>query len=426
MLSSMIGGDLMVADNRFQSHGYRKDQNFFIKGTSVNTISLFSACQMLLHISLAADHWRIGRFFRMGIAQVLLVIFAVLFLSQLSLHVYFRTWVFGTSFSYAGVWRLTFGPMFQIIPRILVILGLFNFTILVPATITDFVHSAVTNNFPNTPPILSNRWVIIYCLSIITTVPSVLARRYSRLKATAYIGNLLLVTGIVTMIVNAFRHPMSGPVKYPLRAFGGSPWQDIFSLINVGNCIVIMHPFMQYVTEDMSNATNTRTVLLIWILFIVKVVILLLCGFVCYFSVYRYTDSTELFSSSMKQNTVEAVIIHLTTVLNLVLTQAHYVYVAALKITGLFVKNNESTFCTVLSGIFGMLLSSAMSFTSDRVKKIITVVGSTATAIVVYLIPPICYLGLFRTTSKWWAAACILLLVTGTIITIGVTYVTWL
>lgn len=418
----MKGGDLAVADNRFLSHGHRKDQNLFLKNHGIGQISFFTAFQFLLHVSLAADQWRAGRFFRGGIVKTLLILLIPFVLTQISFSVYFRTWVFGTSFSYAGIWELVYGPGFQIIPRIIVILALFGFSIGLNVALPNYAKQIVYNNFPNAPAFITNRWFIIYVLTLGITVPCLFVKRYSYLKVTAYIGNICLLTGIVCMIIHMANNYQSFIIGPTVTRLGVSLY-DMCSLVLLGTSVFFMHPFMQYVTEDMDRPTNARIIGLTWTLGIAKLVIMMFCGLISFYSVYRYIDSDDIFTNLVRQDTIEGIIIQATTLINTALTQTHYLYLLSIKLAGLFVKDNSSKFCSMMSGLFAAFMSCSMSFAPEKAKNIVGVITNTAISIVVYIFPPIFYLGLFKFKDKVWMIMSIILLICGSLITGAVAYV---
>ena len=405
---------MFVADYRFRAHGHQNEQLLFADENGGSKISLFSAFSLLLHVSLTTDYLRFGTWFSGGIVQTIIITVVPVVLTQLSFHVFFRTWVFGSAFSYSGIWVLVFGPMFSFLPSLLVVIAFLDFPFNITARVPFALQTIIEENWPSAPHFLVNKWVLIYVVNCVFVLPFLVVRRFSSFRFVSYIGNLAFIVALIclTLAVSRINHEtFVGP---PMPAFGGNV-DHAAALFSIVNTAFFMHPVVEFVTEHMNKPTNGRTCGLVWMVCIVQLALLNFIGIVTYYYYFGVDDSSAYFSDLMDQTLVETMVLRITFAFKELLTNGCYIWMMANLLTTILVPANESQFCIFIMGFAFLLLAIAISFTTSRVRAVICVVTSIAKVILVQILPPVYYLGLFKFKEKRWASLSMILLICGLI-----------
>ena len=411
---------MLVADYRFRAHGHQNDQLLIVDENSSPKISWFSAFSLLIHVSLSTNYLGFGVLFDGGIVQTILICLVPLVMIQISFHIFFRTWVFGSEFSYSGIWVLVFGPTFSFLPSLLIVIALLDFPFNISSMVPKTLQTIIQSNLPSAPSFLSSKWFLIYAVNCVFVLPFLAARRFSTFRSVSFIGNLAFLTGLVALILAAMLQ--HGRLEgTPLPTFGGS-MDHAAALFSIINTAFFMHPVVAFVTQDMYNPTNGRTCGLVWTVCLVKLLLLIFIGLTSYYYYFGPGIGNAYFSDLMGQQYTETIVLRMALVIKELLTNGCYVWMIAYLVTTILVPTNESQICVFLMGLAFLLFAISISFTSLQVRTIISMITSIAKVIVVQIIPPIYYLRLFKLKEPQWAFPAILLLVCGVIASAFILY----
>jgi len=89
-------------------------------------------------------------------------------------------------------------------------------------------------------------------------------------------------------------------------------------------------------------------------------------------------------------------------------------YLLSRTVTAIFVDNdNISLFIDFFSGVIVTLLSISFVFVSERVLEVLRVFFALSQTLIIYILPGVFYLGLYKFREKRWSAVAIVLLVAG-------------
>ncbi|OHT07897.1 Transmembrane amino acid transporter protein [Tritrichomonas foetus] len=407
----MRGGDMLVADHRFKIHGHTKNRLFFYQTSKKDMISFFSSVMILLHASIATDHLRLGQYFSIGILQTILIMLVPFLFSQLSFFYFFRSWVFGSKFTYQGVWSFVFGPTFKAFPHFLVIYSFLNHTFSLISLIPNLWSKVLTDVWSDVPSILVNEWFILYIIGFFTMLPFLFVRKVTSLTYASYAGNFCCAITIICILVDFFYHFRNIDFSH-IKLFGGS-YSDSMSVLYKLNQAFFIHPLLQLVTEDMENPTNKRIHNLTWTVNSLKFAIFGGCGILTYIQYYaKYGGFYKGdFMSAYSPRSGITIIIEIVTYVNVILTLSFYEFVLANFFIDLFVVNKQTGPLTIWSGVSIFLLNCTIHFTSENVNHILSIIGTVCTCLLVYILPPIFSLVLYKTKDLTWFICGILLLV---------------
>ena len=403
---------MLVADYRFRAHGHQNDQLLIAGQNSSPKISLFSAFSLLIHVCVTTDYLRFGSFFGGGIVQTILICLVPVGVIQASFHIFFRTWVFGSEFSYSGIWVLVFGQGLSFLPSLLVVIAMLDFPFIISARVPKTLQAIIQSNLPDAPSFTSNKWLLTYVVNGIFVLPFLRAKRFSTFRFVSFIGNLSFLIGLVALILAAGWQHGRLQASPPLPTFGGSVDHGA-ALFSIMNSAFFMHPVVAFVTQDMYNPTNSRTCGLVWAACLVKLVLLIFIGMTSYYFFFGPGIGNAYFSDLMGQQYTETIVFRLALVIKELLTNGCYVWMIASLLTAILVPTNESKVCVFLMGLAFLLFAISISFTSLKVRTIISVITSVAKVCVVQIIPPVYYLRLFKLKEPQWAFLAIFVLTCG-------------
>lgn len=408
----MRGGDMLVADHRFKMHGHNSNHLYFYRSSNQVVISFFSAFMILINGSVAVNYLKLGSYFGIGIIQAILLSLIPFLLSQLSFYIFFRSWVFGSKFTYPGIWVLVFGPLFQLIPQILVIYSYFNFTFKLVTLIPE-IWKKFFNDLCSSPPnILLNDWFIVYLVGFISVFPFLFAKRLSSLRYMSYVANSFLVLNILCIIIDFFMHiDQIDSSKLPL--FGGN-YHDSMRILIQFQFAFYFHPLLQLSTEDLDNPTNFRISGLTWSTSSTKFAIFTIIpilNFCSYYSRNHYSE--KAFLDNYEPKNVLTIFIEISLYANILLTIALFTYIIAHSLNEMFLVKRHKRMATIFGGLCAFLLNSTICFVSENVKKVLNIIGSFSICILVYFLPPLYSIALYKTKDILWFILSLFLLAAG-------------
>ena len=477
----MVGGDLKVEKYRFRARPQNKHFVLFPADQASHSISMFSVIILLCKISLDTDP-----FFsyidlnKCGIIEALIAIILVIILIQISINLYIRCWFYGTAYNYENIWVCVFGSRaFQFIPTILNILAYLTYVVWFTFEIHDNAATFLKVVWPNVPSFLTNKWFLSYIINLITVVPCLFVKRFSSLTWVACVGNIAMIISIVCLIILLARnaHDLNFNVQIEKEAtiekddFPYLPFTSLFSK-NVGAffyCIgsvmtaFYMHPMLDMVFSEMKNPTVCRCLSSTWIVGIISIVVFYGIGLISYFIIQinlqdfihvsnlisdgkLSIDSTQflnrpfnIFSFNLNgeveelnnenvffnfnTNHVEALIGMVATYIVTLTTNMIYHYFLATQVSSLVIRRKQDDIPPlIISGVVVILFCIGINFMDDTATEILDMISIIAFCIMVFILPPVFYLKLYRFTNAFWGALSLFVLVIGIALSVTVVY----
>jgi hypothetical protein len=413
-LTEMHGGDMLVADHRFRGHSKESDRPLFPRSIGTNSLSFSMALSMRLNLALAANILHIGSFFSGGIVQTVILMAAGLGFAALSLQLSLETWVFGSTFTYAGTWTILFGRRFAFVPHVLVILFLIEHPIALASGIPTTVQTIFSHNWPDAPAILLDAWFLTYVPLFLAVIPALLSRSIVGIRWISLVGNISLLVLIVCLLVDGFSNKTTFQAGPSPRLFGGDVQQIGHVLIFVDSCS-IFNPLLHLILQELERPTYRRASYLTFCDTAMKMAVFVLIGVLNTWTYYRWVDFTETsVLDFMDQTRPLTIVARVSTLVNRIFTYASYMYLLSRTLTAIFANNNgASLFVEFFSGVIVTLFSIAFVFVTKSVLEVAKIVFSLAQTALIYILPAVFYLGLYRFRSRGWGAVAVFLLVAG-------------
>lgn len=403
---------MLVADHRFKMHGHNSNHLYFYRSSNQVVISFFTSFMILMNGSFSVEHLKIGSFYGVGIIQGILLSLIPFLLTQLSFYIFFRSWVFGSKFTYSGIWILIFGPTFKLIPQILVIYSYLNFTFSLVTLIPDIWKKFFNDLCASPPDFIMNDWFIVYLIGFISTFPFLLSKRLSSLRYMSYVSNSFLVLNLLFVIIDFFIHIKEiDSSKIPL--FGGN-YNESMRILVAFQSAFYFHPLLQLSTEDLDNPTNSRVTGLTWVTSLTKFIIfnvIPILNFSLYYS--KNHNNEDSFLNHYEPKSALTIMIEITLYANILLTIAFFTYIIAYSLVEMLSVQRQKRMITILGGVCAFLLNSTICFVDKNVRKILRIIGTFSICLLVYFLPPIYSIALYKTKDILWFILSLFLLVVG-------------
>lgn len=478
----MIGGDLKVDKYRFRARPQSINFVLFPADSSSNAISMFSAIVLLSKVALDTDvYFMYEDMFKCGIIESLLVIIAVMVLIQLSIHLFTRCWFYGTSYNYPDIWTSVFGSKtFKFIPVVLNIISYLTYTTWFNFEIHECAKSFLLTVWPQCPSFLTNKWLLLYFFNIVTTFPCFFITNFSTFTPIAYVGGAAMIVSFVCMIVLLIRAINDMGFQITVNKYGtidegkyGLPYlpfttlfskdpSALFGCIGTVMTAFYTHPFLENIFRNMRNPTVYRCLSSVWITSFISVIFFYGIGILSYFVVQlhfresytcldklindKYLPSNPYFKNrpysifqitkymisdidneniffDFTKNHVEAIIGQIASYIVTLTSNMIYTYFMATQLSSLVIERRKDDVPPlVISGVVIILFSIGINFINDTASFVLDFISQIAFLILVFVLPSLFYLKLFRFTKPFWGVISIILLVIGVPMSVAVIY----
>lgn len=466
----MIGGDLKVAQYRYRARPQNKQFVLFPANQYGNHLSFFSAIVLLSKISLDTDPF----FFyedmnTCGLIEALIITIIIVILIQFSIHIYIRCWFYDTAYNYENIWTCVFGSStFNFIPIILNVLAYLTYVVWCTFEIHDNAATFINTVWPSCPSFITNKWFLSYIINFLTAFPCLFARNFASLAWIAYTGNIAMLISIICLVILLIRNinelGFDVTVKTVDDAFKEDelryrPFISLFSkdtssLFHCAGSVMTafyMHPMLDKVFSHMENPTVFRCISCAWIVGIVSIVVYYGAGLLSYFIVQAnfqnilsvkknqkgkkpfniftlfYGSILDLDNENVFYNYdtkhIEAIIGQIASYVITITTNSIYHYFLASQVASLVInRKQDDTPPLLIAGFVTILFCIGMNFLDDSATDILDLISIIAFCILVFLLPSIFYLKLYRFTNRFWGVISCTILIIGIIVSILVVY----
>ena len=479
----MIGGDLKVDKYKYRARPQSLNFILFPPNHSLKPISFSSAIILLCKISLDTDPFFIYEdMFRCGIIETLLLITAVMVLINLSIHLFSRCWFYGTSYNYSEIWTSVFGSKkLSFIPLILNILSYmtyiswFNFEIYECASI--FFQTV----WPGCPSFICNKYFLMYFLNLITTFPCLFVTNFTSFTIIAYIGNIALIISTICLLILLIKSIKKMNFHISVTKFGSINDDEdslpyltyttlfskdasaFFGCIGTVMTAFYMHPFLEMIFANMQKPTVYRCLSSVWVTSFFSIIFFYGIGLISYFIVQIHLNESETLTGMMgpgklkpddpyfqtrpysiftifmghdildlvnenilynyPKEYIEAIIGQVASYAVTITSNIIYTYLVANQVSSLVIERNKNDIKPqVISGILVILFGIGINSLNGLAESFLDFISQISFLILVFVLPSIFYLKLFRFTKPFWGVISVVLLVIGLPMSVAVVY----
>ncbi|KAK8896868.1 hypothetical protein M9Y10_014794 [Tritrichomonas musculus] len=476
----MIGGDLKVDKYRFRARPQSSNFVLFPPNPGFKPNSMFSTLILLLKVALDTDPFFMYQdMFKCGIIESLIIILVVMILIQLSVHIFTRCWFYGTSYDYQDIWACVFGSKtFSFIPAVLNIISYLTYLCWFNFEIHECARIFLLSIWPNCPSFLVNKWFLLYFFNLVAIFPCLFIKNFTSFTIISYIGNSAMVISVICLIILLIRcineigfevttsnygsinEDLYGIPYLPNVTFFSKDPSALFGCIGTVMTAFYKHPFLEMVFANMRKPTVYRCLSSVWITSFISVLFLYGIGLLSYFIVQIHfkealasppfigpkppNDSSlknrpyNIFSFSghsiqdiqnenvfynFPKKYIEAMIGQVASYIVTLTSNMIYTYFIATQVSSLVIdRRKDDVQPIVISGIVVILFSIGLNFMNDTASEFLDFVSQIAFVILVFMLPSLFYLKLFRFTKPFWGIVSTVLLVVGVPMSVAVIY----
>ncbi|OHS96312.1 hypothetical protein TRFO_37530 [Tritrichomonas foetus] len=410
----MIGGDLKVSEHRFQGRSRGSDYVLFPTSLVSNRVSMVTAIMLLLKIAISSDPFIVSPSINCGVVQALFITVLVFLMMQLSIHLYIRCWFFGLAYNYTDVWSCVFGSTFKFIPAFMNICIFFSYILYHTYEVYHYMQLFILELWPTAIAFVTDKWFIIYIVNTIAFLPAILASRLSKIKVIAFIGNFAALIALVFLVVVVVTHNGENGYKSPNElALFKSGKESTIAYINDVSEAFFIQSMLNLAFVDMVNPTMGRCTKSIWISGIIYACFFYL-AWLCrsFIKGVDFTEDNVFYSFNVK---IPAVAIGRIATYVLTITSCQfYVFYISSQFSVVFLKENvQDSAPAFIVGFCVLLFSIGINFVGEQALLYVDYIANFSFILLVFVLPSVYYLKLFKNSNKLLCALAILLMLIG-------------
>ncbi|OHS95126.1 Transmembrane amino acid transporter protein [Tritrichomonas foetus] len=409
----MYGGDLKVADYRFRARTQKSDFVLFPNDSSQKHISYFMATMILCKVGIATDPLLLSDAFSCGIIQTLLLFIGIMILLQLSIHLYTRCWFYGTAYNFPDIWVCVFGPTFQLLPILFIIIVYLTFVVYHGYEIYNYAYLFITTRWEDPPSFLINKWFLTYVICVLTALPCLLVKKFVSLFWIALIGNFFTVVSFICVVVALIRsvNDVGFDPNHEIKYFT-SDYSTSFKAMGLITTAFFVHPMLDLVFSYMNNPTVGRCMSCTWLTSSISLIVHFITG-LCSYLLFSNGEQENILYNLPSSN-IEVTIGQISVYIVTLTSNAIYTYFLATQVSSLIVeRRNDESAPVFISGIVVILFYVGMNFIGEKAIEVLDLIANAAYIILVYILPSIFYLRLYKFTQPFWSIISILVMVIG-------------
>lgn len=401
----MIGKDVFVQNHKFhlkqgdnklvvfQTHGARK------------TLSFFGAVSIIFNLNLKDDPFLMPNYFQCGLVQSIIVMILIFILNLLSFFVYFKTWVFGNTFSYEGISSIALSKNISIFICIILLFSficmLFDMSAKIPHYVVDLFSLS-----SNCPAILLNKWFLYYIISFLTIFPTLFNKSIASFYIISIIGNFFLFVSVISFFWGFFAE--NRPAKFETTAFANNFRLSAECIAGFTNTFFI-NPLIYFIAMSTTSPSAKSIKGMVVIVNLSSLILNLATGIVGYYLHSNIEDILDLFPTK----SAYAIICKIGLIIKLITSNVCYFYIISTKLCEIILKGSEKwTVAIVTAGIVIITLNAINLFTKFHIFfNVVEYLGHILQCFLNFGFPTILFLKLFQFSSKAWAIFSIVLLI---------------
>lgn len=389
----MIGKDIFVQNHRFRLNQDSNKLVIFQSHGSRKTLSLFGAMLIIFNLNVIDDPFLMPNYFQCGIIQSIILMIFIFSLNLLSFFIYFKTWVFGNTFSYEGISSIAISKNIAIIINIILIFSILCITLDMSATIPSNFIDLFTLS-PKCPSILLNKWFLYYIINIITIIPALFNNSIYLFYITSAVGNIFLIISVLCFFWAFFKNP---PVKFESTFFTDDLRLTANCVTGITNMFFI-NPLIYLIAINTTSPTTKSIKGMVISTNFASLIFNLVLGIVGY---YFHSTIHNVFDIFPKKS-VYTIIGKISLIIKLISSNMCYICIISIKLCEIILKGSEKwTVAVVTSGIVVITFNAINLFAKlKNILSIVQFIGKIFQCFLNFGFPTILFLKLFQLSSK--------------------------
>ncbi|EAX89223.1 Transmembrane amino acid transporter protein [Trichomonas vaginalis G3] len=401
----MLGGDLLFNDYRFNINSINHDALLYENLKTGNDISVFSTVMILLICGISNNPFYMSYTFQSGVFQALLCALVALILTQLSFHIFVRTWRFNQENSYPSIWSDVFGKGLVFFPRAVLLIA---FISLSSVSLSDYLEQysdLISYVDSEKKTVFSAKWFPRFVISFLGLIPALCVRRMAGMKYIAIFANVLLLICLICEAILFFKSLKNdGFDPNKEIVYWGSDISGLVGCFDLFSIVFFTHPFVSLLSTDIKNASRNKICSITWITSIVSVIINLAGGYLGYFTYFSNTQDDLIFMSESNQMNVFVIIGKLSLVIKTFISFNMYNYINAISLSEIFIPyKDDQTTSRVTCGLVMWLFSVFISWGSSKLVELLDLIGSVCFILLAFILPSIYYLAMYKFKKPVWS-----------------------
>ncbi|EAY21368.1 hypothetical protein TVAG_198050 [Trichomonas vaginalis G3] len=414
----MIGGDLLYKDFKYNGGSNDGSTLLYSNKNEENSISLATCVVIILNSALVDDPFFVPGQMLSGFMLTIFVGVFVLILTQLSFHIFVKTWAFNQLNSHVSIWQSLYGKYSSVIPKALLLLAFISNSSVSVRDNVDQFHDLFSYFSPDSVKIVNNDWLIKYLFTFILTIPALLHPRLGKMKIMCAVALTLLLISLLCEAVLMFKTIKvdSFDPQKQIR-YWSTDFRMMNALFDTFNTVYFSHPFVALISDDLYKATRSKITKMTWIISICSFLLLLSGGFFGYFTFFDSSiDDNILFGYSNTKDPF-LIIAKICCLLKTALANNMFVFIATVSVLGIFTQYNEKlTILRIFVGIVIWTLVMFINYSGTGLMKLVDLLGGYSFMLLAYFLPSIFFLSMYKFKYPGWSILCIGVLLVSSVI----------
>ena len=402
-------------DYKFSSM-HSDNSQLLYKSNENEKTSFFKSFMILLNCGISTDPFFMAYSFRTGIIKAFLLCLLAVVLTQISFHIFVKTWSFDTDNSYPAIWVKCFGPSLKFIPHVLLLCALTSISVIVteevPANIDNLLEPYVSEK-----SLIRNSMLQMYIITFLVTIPVFFCKKVTGLWIISTIANIGIVVGdlcvVINMIISIAKNGFH-PENVVLWDNSMDTTVECFGLFNT---VFFLHPMVSLVSPEMDNCSREKVLKLSWTTTLSSAAINLICGYCGYLTFYG-TNGEDNILFAYDPKSPLTIIGKLGCYMSVLFTTSIYNYIIGDQLASLFLDRyrHRDYAPLFIGGLVILCFNAGFDYGGDTFLNVFKLLGNVAFLIVAFVLPSVFYIYMDKFKSIAKSIGCIIeVLVSGTI-----------
>ena len=402
----MEGGDLIFKDYKFGVNKSGDRPIFPDVGTTKSTASIvsFLTCFLFGCFSL-----KLFDFTQAGVVNFVLVGVVLLLLSQLSFSLFIRTWRYSKENNYADIFRDAF-DVNPIVVSLLIIIASVSMSVSYSGKIIS-AWKSLFKPFVSDGNIVLNDYIIGYVLCGILPVVACSTGTFNIFFPLSYIANICAVLATVPLFIEFGKSVKSegfDPTKQ-VKIVTGKFWLTI-DVTKSFVTLFFAHFFIKFAAKFAVHKTQKSIEKITWAANTINTVYNLVCIIIGYFN-YTNNFPGMFYFDAMDPKSALAMLAKISAIINLTIANAGYYKLFTDQVITIFSTSDTIPVVSIISNATVAVLSIGAAIMGGHAASVIDIAGSISFIIVIFIIPAVIYLRMYKLSCLWGYTAIFLLVI---------------
>ena len=405
----MIGGDIVISQIKLRDVHTGPSALLFHKESKEHGLSFFTMFMLLCKAAISTDPFLFGEVFRCGSVSSIFYDVILVLITELSLYLFIKSWIYGRAYTYESIWTELFGSTFSWFITLIVALAYMSYIVWFQYELYSYFIQFVSSLWDNPPSLLTSHYLVSYVLSAVFLIPPLFAQKLTGIFVISIISNVCQILGFICLIVFFCRNDHLDPndtisVSNDISAH--------FNSIGLFNSALFIHPILAALIKEMEHPTQGNVMKLTWAISITSGILHFIIGF---FSYLIAPDSNgDVVFNYLDPNQPEVILGKVITYIISITSNIFYIIYLSRQLAELFLVGSSRHFLpNFICGVVAILLAIGLNSIDKFFTTLFNYVSNVCTAILVFILPPLYYLREYRFTHFFWSVMSVILIVIG-------------